>query len=214
MNRPALLAAVVLLVGCKAPAVLGPPKVDPMNFESRAIRISYFRFDRYKTPRGEKIGPSAWVVYSKSWVRRFGENLDEPFIKAFPRGKVGVGGRRKGDGVGLILGKGRWPDEELQPVIKEIVRRGLLSLPSRPIESITREYTLKMIHDPLWWQTFRIISIATEKGSYTVLLTPMVKDPKARKHPPHAETFFKIEYYVSSVLPRLAPTVVTGVGER
>jgi hypothetical protein len=214
MSRAAILTAIILLAGCRAAPVIAPPRIDPALFDSRAIRISYFRFDRYKTPKGEKIGPSAWVVYSKSWTRRFGENLDEPYIRAFPRGKVGIGGARKGSGVGLLLGKGRWPDEELQPVIKEIISRGLLTLPGKPLKSITKEYTQKMLRDPLWWETFRVISIATDKGSYNVLLTPLVKNPRGKKHPPNAETFFKVEYYVSSVLPRLAPTVVTGVGER
>lgn len=170
-------------------------------FDSNALRISYFRFDEEDRGTGTKrAGASAWIVYSKSWAHRFGENVSEPYIKAFPKARVGAGDQNQG----VVLAKGTYPDEEVRKHVDAFLARDLLSLPPVRMDEITREYTLKMFEDPERWRYFRAISIASDQGSHTVLLLSLVGDPPADPPPRAALHFGHLEAFVAGVVSRLA----------
>lgn len=184
------------------------PSPTPDLKSSDAIRISYFRFDEFETPEGPKRGASAWIVYSRSWVRRFGENVDEPYIRAFPRARAGP---QRGPRPGVVLATGVYPDAEIRKYTDDILRRGFLKLPGVPMREITRERTLAMHENPGRGKFFRIMSVATDQGSHTVALEPLVPDAPIDPVPEAARQFVEVETYFASVVSRLAIAVDKGV---
>jgi hypothetical protein len=206
----ALVSALSLSCGTTGDSVRpAPPRPEAGDLKgSDAIRISYFRFDDLESPEGPKRGgASTWVVYSRSWARRFGENIDEPYVKAFPRARVGPQGVR----LGVVLATGVYPDAELRKYVDEIIRRGFLKLPGIPMREITRERTLAMYQNMSRGRFFRVMSVATDRGSHTVLLEPLVPNPPIEPVPAVARRFVEVETFLASVVSRLAIATDKGV---
>lgn len=214
MSRGGLVAAGFgLLVSCGTTGGAGVPesgKASPVPDlkSSDAIRISYFRFDEFDTPEGPKRGASAWIVYSRSWVQRFGENVDEPYIRAFPRARAGP---QRGPRPGVVLATGVYPDAEIRKYTDEILRRGFSNLAGIPMREISRDLTISMYQNAQRWKFFRIMSVATDQGSHTVVLEPLVPASPLDPVPAAARQFVEVETYLASVVSRLAIAVDKGV---
>ncbi|HLG42905.1 MAG TPA: hypothetical protein VI643_06030 [Planctomycetota bacterium] len=209
MNRLGLLllgALVSCAGGIRQPGE-APPKT-PNLLDSSFIRISYFRFDEFTGPEGPERGASAWVVFSRSWANVRGQQVVEPYIKAFPRAKAGVQNRQKG----IVVATGVYPDEELRGYVREFINRGFLKLPATPMSNLTRERTLGLFGDRVRGRFYRVMSIATDQGSWTVVLEPLVPNSAIDPVPAVARTFVEVETYLASVVSRLAIATETGVG--
>jgi len=210
MNRLVALLLLGLSASCaggiRPPADPNPKR--PNLLDSNFIRISYFRFDEFTGPEGSQRGASAWVVFSRSWANVRGQPIVEPYIKAFPRAKAGVENRQKG----IVLATGVYPDEELRGYVREFIHRGFLRLPSTPMAELTKVRTLALYGDRARGRFFRVMSIATDQGSWTVVLEPLVPNPPIEPVPAIARTFVEVETYLASVVSRLAIATDTGVG--
>lgn len=204
--------AVAFLAGCQGtPSPQVPTAADASIFDSDHLRISYFRFDevvKKEDPVPKRTGASLWVIYSKSWERRFGEDVQEPYALAFPKTKMLPEGQRPGRAVY----KGVHPDEDIRGKVQELIEKGLLTLPRISMKGITKEFTMGRYQDPKRGAFFRVISVASDKGSVTVLLDTLVPANPPPKPPPLVRQFLEVEVHLNFLVSGYTRSVSVGVG--
>jgi len=122
------------------------------------------------------------------------------------------GGLRFVKGMGLLV-EGRaqvsmnLTDYTRTPVarVQEMIRRGFLQLKRRPMQAISREETLERYKDLPGGRFFRVISVSSELGSHTVVLSDLLSDQ------PAAYKFVEVEKWAASALSRMSILVDTGL---
>lgn len=184
-----------------------------LNLDTPFLRVSYFRFDdvrvkRYPDdPEGEprRVGATLWIVYSKSWARKYGLDVREPYAKAFPRAEV-VAQQTGGRKTGVLIAKGVVPDGEMRRHVREILKRGLAELPAADAEVLSPQYARKMYRDLQQGRFYRILSITTDGGTRTVALASLLEDERL------ARKFVAAEVYGAAFVSRSAIAVGVGVG--
>lgn len=200
MKRMAV--ALALLAACQATT----PRTEIQ--QSDFIRISYFRFDPVGDPtqRQYMLQPSAWVLYSNSWIKLRGKTKAESYFEAFPKwGNARV--TEKGiilDPHAIALSDGVLVDPDMRDYLNRIKSAGLDRLPKMPepaAEFFRKMQTTKEGHK------VRMIRVETEKESFAVLFSGL----KGSVNEPEVRTFLEVERYVLSLMTHNTRLIKSGV---